>query len=150
MVTRPGGNPFRRRTRGAVLTRLLFDTAILIDGERSGSALDDAVDDEDEVAIAAITVAELRVGVLLSSGKNRAARLAFCEEVLQVIPVVDYDCDVAEAHAELLVHVRGQGKPRGAHDLIIAATARATSRTVVSADESAFADLPGVQVQTHR
>jgi tRNA(fMet)-specific endonuclease VapC len=102
------------------------------------------------VAIAAITAAELRVGVLLSSGKKRAARLAFLEDVLAVIPLIDYNGAVAEAHAELLVHVRHQGRPRGAHDLIIAATARAATRTIVSTDNNAFADLPGVKVQTHR
>ncbi|MDQ6946685.1 MAG: PIN domain-containing protein [Actinomycetota bacterium] len=122
----------------------------MIDAERSATDLDDAVGDDDEVAIAAITAAELRVGVLLSTGKKRAARLAFLEDVLAVIPVLDYDRVVADVHAELLVHVRHQGKPRGAHDLIIAATARAASRTVVSADDAAFKDLPGVQVQTHR
>ena len=100
------------------------------------------------MAIAAITAAELRVGVLLSSGKKRAARLAFLEDVLAVIPVIDYDGAVAEVHAELLVHVRHQGKPRGAHDLIIAATARAATRTVVSADDTAFADLPGVKCRS--
>ena len=81
---------------------------------------------------------------------RRVARLAFLDDVLQVIPVLDYDREVAEVHAELLAHVRSQGRPRGAHDLIIAATAKTAGRTVVSADDSAFADLPGVQVQTHR
>ena len=102
------------------------------------------------MAIAAITAAELRVGVLLPSGKKRAARLAFLEDVLAVIPVIDYDGAVAEVYAELLVHVRHQGRPPRAHDLIIAATARAATRTVLSADDTAFADLPGVKVQTHR
>jgi tRNA(fMet)-specific endonuclease VapC len=146
----PGRHPVRRRDRGAALTRLLFDTTFLIDTERSASELDDAVGDDDEAAIAAITAAELRVGVLLSSGKKRAARLAFLDDVLAVIPVLDYDRAVAEVHSELLVHVRHQGRPRGAHDLIIAATARAASRTVVSADAAAFAELPGVQVQAQR
>ncbi len=132
------------------LTRLFFDTTFLIDAERSAVDLDDAVGDDDEVAIAAITAAELRVGVLLSSGKKRAARIAFLEDVLAVIPVIDYDGAVAEVHAELLVHVRDMGRPRRAHDLIIAATAKAASGMVVIADDSAFADLPGVKVQTHR
>jgi len=145
-----GRRAVRCPARGAILTRLLFDTTFLIDAGRSGGALDDALDDDDEVAIAAITAAELRVGVLLSSGKNRTARLAFLGDVLQVIPVLDYDREVAEVHAELLAHVRTQGRPRGAHDLIIAATARTAARIVVSADDSAFADLPGVQVQKHR
>jgi predicted nucleic acid-binding protein len=41
----------------------------------------------------------------------------------------------------------GDGTPRGAHDLIIAATARATSRTVVTSDRTGFIDLPGVNVR---
>ncbi|HTW07828.1 MAG TPA: hypothetical protein VME46_09970 [Acidimicrobiales bacterium] len=52
-------------------------------------------------------------------------------------------------HAELLVAVGRQGRPRGAHDLVIAATARATQREVVSADASAYQDLPGVTVRAH-
>ena len=67
-----------------------------------------------------------------------------------VIPIIDYDATVAASHAELLVAVRRQGRPRGAHDLIIAATANATQREVVSADASAYQDLPGVSVRSHR
>ena len=100
--------------------------------------------------MAAVTVAEPRVGVLLASGKARAARAAFVDDVLAVVPFVAYDLGVAEAHAELLVEVRSQGKPRGAHDLVIAATAQATRRIVVTADGTAFTDLPGVDVRRHR
>jgi tRNA(fMet)-specific endonuclease VapC len=64
------------------------------------------------------------------------------------VPVLPYDLDVAEAHAQLLVAVRQQGLPRGAHDLIIAATARASSRLVVTADSGAFENLPGVNVHS--
>ena len=77
------------------------------------------------MAIAAVTVAEMLVGVELAKDKHRAA------------------------HARLLGHVRRIGRPRGAHDLIIAATATATGRTVLTADASAaFGDLPGVDVLT--
>ena len=65
--------------------------------------------------------------------------------MLATVPVEDYTPDVTAAHARLLAHVRRTGRPRGAHDLIIAATATATRRTVLTADGSAaFADLPGV------
>lgn len=64
--------------------------------------------------------------------------------------MLDNGVDVAEAHAELLIEVRAQGRPRRAHDLIIAATAKAFGRTVVTADTIAFRDLPGVGVQAHR
>ncbi len=111
---------------------------------------DDVIEDDDEAAIAAITLAELRVGVLLASERDRSTRLVFVDELLGVVPVLEYGTAEAEAHAELLVHVRHQGRPRGAHHLLIAATAKATRRIVVTADEAAFADLPGVQTRTHR
>jgi tRNA(fMet)-specific endonuclease VapC len=94
--------------------------------------------------VATITAAELLVGVELAEGKRRAARLSFVEAVLESIAIEDYDLDVAAAHAVLLAHTRRSGRPRGAHDLIIAATARARDREVVSTDRDGFVDLPGV------
>ena len=72
------------------------------------------------------------------------------DDVIDVIPILDYDQAVASSHAELLVVVRRQGRPRGAHDLIVAATAKATQREVVSADNTAYRDLPGVVVRSQR
>ena len=132
------------------MTRLLFDTTFLVDAERAGDDLDGVIDDDDDVAIAAVTIAELRVGALLANRRRKAARSAYVEDIIAPIPVIDYDVEVAEAHAELLVEVRSQGTPRGAHDLIIAATAKAFDRAVVSADRAAFRDLPGVEVRSRR
>lgn len=106
--------------------------------------------DDDDVAIAAVTIAELRVGALLGTRKKAAARTAFVEDVLAALPVIAYDVAVAEAHARLLVAVRRQGTPRGAHDLLIAATATASRRTVVTAYASAFTNLPDLEVRRHR
>ncbi len=102
------------------------------------------------MAIAAVTIAELLVGVLLADHIHCADRQQFVDEIRAIIPVIDYDAAVAVSHAELLVTVRRQGRPRGAHDLMIAATAKATQRDVVSADESAYRDLPGVRVRSQR
>jgi tRNA(fMet)-specific endonuclease VapC len=54
---------------------------------------------------------------------------------------------VARTHAGLLAHARRSGRPRGAHDLLIAATAVARGRTVVSADPAGLADLPDVALR---
>jgi tRNA(fMet)-specific endonuclease VapC len=132
------------------MSRLLLDTTFLIDADRTGGDLDAVIHDDDDVAIAAVTVAELRVGALLARGRHKATRVDYVEDVVATIPVLPYDLAVAEAHAHLLVAVRAQGRPRGAHDLIIAATARAFDLSVVSADASAFEDLPGVSIRTHR
>jgi tRNA(fMet)-specific endonuclease VapC len=94
-----------------------------------------------------VTAAELLVGIELADDDPRATRSAFVRSVLDTVPVEDYDVQVARAHAILLAHVRRSGRPRGAHDLIIAATAMARDRSIVSADALAFADLPGVSVR---
>ncbi len=118
---------------------------MLVAAERVGSTLDAVVADEDDVAIAAITAAELLVGVELASKERREARREFVERILRSVPVEAYDLAVARAHASLLAYTREAGVPRGAHDLIIAATAVASDRTVVSADASAFDGLPGLR-----
>jgi tRNA(fMet)-specific endonuclease VapC len=118
----------------------------LVDAERGGGALAEAIDDSDDVAIAAITVAELKVGVQLAKGRRREKRRRFVAAVLDAVSVEAYDLNVAEAHAALLAHVRRTGTPRGAHDLIIAATARARERQVVSLDQGGFAELPDVSI----
>jgi tRNA(fMet)-specific endonuclease VapC len=105
------------------------------------------VEDEDDVAMAAITAAELLVGVQLADRRRKPARRKFVEELLSSVPVEAYDLDTARVHAELLSHARKEGRIRGAHDLLIAATARARARTVVTADAAGFDGLPGVQVR---
>ncbi|MGH1504391.1 MAG: PIN domain-containing protein [Acidimicrobiales bacterium] len=132
------------------MTLLVLDTTFLIDVERGGASLDAVIDDEDDVAIAAITLAELQLGVELASKGRRARRQAYVDEIAEVIPILPYDVGVAMHHAVLLAAVRRAGTPRGAHDLIIAATARSGGRTVVSADRTAFEGLPGVSVVDHR
>lgn len=118
----------------------------MVDAERGGDSLEKVIDDGDDVAVAAITVAELRVGIQLAKGRRQQKRERFVAVVLDAVSVEPYDLDVAEAHADLLAHVRRAGTPRGAHDLIIAATARAQERHVVSSDKGAFAELPGVSI----
>jgi tRNA(fMet)-specific endonuclease VapC len=124
----------------------MLDTAVLVTAERGTMPLDDLLQDDDDVAIAAVTAAELLVGVELADARRHAARAAFVEDVLATVPVEEYDLEVARAHARLLAHVRRTGKRRGAHDLIIAATALATGRAVVTADLAGFDQLPDVIV----
>jgi tRNA(fMet)-specific endonuclease VapC len=74
----------------------------------------------------------------------------YVDEITAAIPILPYDEAVALHHANLLVAVRRSGRPRGAHDLIIGATAAAAGRTVVSADRRAFDGLPGVNALDRR
>lgn len=130
------------------MARLILDTGVLVAGARG--VLDrTAVTDEDDVALPAVALAEYLTGVLLDGDQARsAAQRAFLDDVLATVPIEDYTPTVAEHHAALMAHVRRSGSPLGAHDLIIAATARATNRTLVTTDERArFGDLPDVDVR---
>jgi len=126
------------------VARLILDSTVLVAAERRGDQLASLLADDDDVAIAAVSAAELLVGVDLAGASQREERRTFVEDVLAALPVEAYDLEVARAHAALLAHVRRSGRPRGSHDLIIAATAVARRRNVVSDDVSGFEDLPGV------
>jgi len=124
--------------------RLILDTNVLIAYERG--TIDRAVFDEDELAIASVSVAEYRVGIELADTPERAAeRARALAAITSAVDVMDYTTATAALHGRLLAHVRRSGTPRGARDLIIAAHAAETGRTVVSKDVKArFNDLPGV------
>ena len=124
--------------------RLILDTNILIAYERG--TIDRSALDDDQLAIAAVTVAEYRVGIELADTAGRAAeRSRALALIAAAVEVLDYTETTAVQHGRLLAHVRRSGTPRGAHDLIIAAHAAETGRTILTRDARArFADLPGV------
>lgn len=126
--------------------RLILDTVILIAYERG--TMDRSSLDDDELAIASVTVAEYRVGIEMADTADRAAeRARALAAIMSAVDVLDYTQATAAHHARLLAHVRRTGTPRGAHDLIIAAHAAETGRNIVSRDAKArFGDLPGVTV----
>jgi tRNA(fMet)-specific endonuclease VapC len=109
--------------------------------------IEEVVGDEDDVTIAAVTAAELLVGVELADHRRRPRRRAFVDALLAALPIEPYDLEVAQAHAILLAHTRRSGRARGPHDLIIAATGVARGRTVVTADALGFERLPGLNVR---
>jgi tRNA(fMet)-specific endonuclease VapC len=124
--------------------RLILDTNVLIAYERG--TIDHTALDHDELAIAAVTVAEYRVGIELADSASRAAdRARALAAITSVLEILDYTDVTAAHHARLIAHARRQGRPRSAHDLIIAAHAAQTGRIVLSREAKArFGDLPGV------
>lgn len=125
----------------------MLDTSAIVAVERRSVEWDAVIGAEDDVAVAAITAAELLVGVELADDARRQRRQLFVDEFLARVPIEDYTLATAKSHAVLLAHVRRSGTMRGAHDLVIAATALATERTIVTADSTAFAGLPGIAVR---
>jgi len=115
--------------------RLILDTNILIAYERG--TMDRSSLDDDELAIASASVAEYRVGIEMADTALMA--------ITSTVDVLDYTQATAAHHGRLLAHVRRSGSPRSAHDLIIAAHAAQTDRTILSRDAQArFGELPAV------
>jgi tRNA(fMet)-specific endonuclease VapC len=129
--------------------RLILDTGILIALDRRKLTFADIVNHGDDVTVSTVAVAEFLAGAHLSStSEQRARHRAFISRILGSVPVDDYTLAVAEKHAELMAHVRRIGYPRGALDLVIAATALTTNRTLVTTDAKArFEELPGLSVR---
>jgi tRNA(fMet)-specific endonuclease VapC len=128
--------------------RLILDTGVLVRLERQGALPADVIPDDAGIAIAAITASELLVGVELADAARRGTRQATVRAIIETFDILPFDLDVARHHAALLAHARRTGRPRGARDLQIAATARATGRTLIATDHTAFDDLPGVDYRS--
>jgi predicted nucleic acid-binding protein len=133
-----------------VARRLILDTNRLIESERTGTL--PGVKPDDELFVAAISVAELEAGVLLARHpRHTERRRAHLDHVRATCGILVYTPTTASVHAELLAHTTRTGTPRGAHDLIIAAHARENDLEVMSGDDHArFGDLPGVRLAASR
>ena len=127
--------------------RVILDTGVLIAIER-GRLDVDAVLGLDDAAIAAITAMELLVGVERADAVHRQARAVRVEAILSSLPVEPYNVGVARVHARLAVAATAKGRPRSANDMMIAATAAATSRILLTTDAGAgFDQLTGVRAE---
>jgi tRNA(fMet)-specific endonuclease VapC len=102
----------------------------------------------DDAAIAAITAMELLADVERADTAHRQARAVRVEAILSSLPVEPYNVGIARVHARLTVAAMAKGRPRSANDMMIAATAAATSRILLTTDASAgFDQLTGVRIE---
>lgn len=126
---------------------LIFDTSFLVTLERGGTAEPSRLLGEDS-AVASITVSELLVGVYRSApSRRRQQREAFVEGIVDRWPVLSLDVQVARVHARLGSELQQRGQRIGAHDLIIAATALAHDRALLTHNVREFQRVPGLTVR---
>ena len=122
----------------------LADTSVFIAREQGRALVPPAVEDE-EIAVSVVSVAELRLGVLLAddvgSRSQRLATLRLAEE-LEPLPIDDA---VGVAWARLVASLRAAGRRMPINDSWIAATALTHNMAVVTQD-SDYDDIPGLRV----
>ena len=127
----------------------LIDSSVLIAVERGLidlATLGDA-DDEEPLAIAAITASELLHGIHRLKGavaRTRAER--FVERILATIPVIPFDLDIARVHARIDAELSAAGTTIGDGDLMIGATAVWLDYRVATRDLRSFPKIKGLPV----
>ncbi|MFM9888392.1 MAG: PIN domain-containing protein [Burkholderiales bacterium] len=104
--------------------------------------LDTEVDDQ---AISVVTLAELLLGVRLSSkiAQNRAALTAFTRH----LAVLDFIAGAADHFADIRAQLQRKGTLIGANNLLITAHARSLPAVIVTINESEFRRVPGLKVE---
>lgn len=98
-----------------------------------------------EIAIPAIVLYELQVGIAKSSSpKKRVGQLAQLTSVVRVLPFQQQEADAAAA---IRARLEKQGKPIGPYDVLIAGTALAVGASLVSRNLKEFRRIRGLRVE---
>ena len=126
----------------------VIDTDTVIDvlqGSGKAAARLEAIS-PDDVAIAAITVSELRYGVIFSQDTRRGmtSTAAFIDKVA----VLPFTLSAALIHAELRLALRSQ--PIGFNDMLIAATTLAVPATLITSNVREFGRVPNLRIESWR
>lgn len=128
---------------------LVVDADVLINLERRGYDVQrlPALALHEPVVLSAITASELLVGVeRADTEQRRERRSAFVEAILAALPILPFTVDVARVHARLAAALLLGGKPIGAHDLIVAATAVQADYGVLTANVAEFERVSDLRV----
>lgn len=98
-----------------------------------------------DVALSAISEAELRTGAAKSTSSAKAMRLL--ENFLDPLTILDFTSDDARTYALLRAKLEHAGTPIGPLDTLIAAQAVARKLTLVSNNEREFKRVAGLRIQ---
>lgn len=127
---------------------LMVDTNVFIQFEKSGKTVDlSAWEPSEKAYISVVTVSELLMGVhRANTEERRQRRSAFVEAVISGVAVLNFTLDAARVHAEIHADLTKKGQTIGAHDLIIAATARQLGLSILTDNVAEFSRVPGLRV----
>lgn len=121
------------------MIRYLLDTCVISDFVKGETGTINRLKQTDpaEVAVSTVTVMELHYGLVLNP--ERAQKIApAIASILSVVRVLSFEAADAEYAAQIRVALKTTGKPIGAYDVLIAATALRHSLKVVTANQREF------------
>jgi predicted nucleic acid-binding protein len=127
---------------------VILDTDVIIRGERGTLDLSRWLvsQGDEEIQIAAITIAELWHGVERASSAYRVERQDYIGKMLSLVKILPYTEATALEHARIWADVECSGKMIGFYDLIVAATALERGSAVATFNQRHFARVRGLKV----
>ena len=126
---------------------IILDSSILVEYERRRFNLERLLDDRSPPAIAAISAAELLIGVeRADTPERRARRSEFVENILERIPIVDFELTQARLYAARFADLAGRGIVIGDRDLQIAVTALSLDYELATLNVREFERVTGLRI----
>ena len=99
----------------------------------------------EQLCISTVTLAELHYGAEKSA--RRLENLQAIEHFTARLDVLDFSSKAAAHYGQIRTELERLGKPVGAHDMFIAAHARAEGLIIVTNNIREFARVPGLRVE---
>jgi tRNA(fMet)-specific endonuclease VapC len=129
------------------VTRYMLDTNIISDlirNPQGRAARRIARAGETNICTSIIVAAELRYGCA-KSGSTRLLKAV--EDLLGEISVLPFDAPADSEYGAIRSKLEADGTPIGSNDLLIAAHARATGSTIVTANADEFKRIGSLKVE---
>ncbi|MGA3196987.1 MAG: PIN domain-containing protein [Terriglobales bacterium] len=127
---------------------IVLDADVIIKGEKGNFDLRRwlASQQDQELEIAAVTVAELWHGVERATVPHRAKRERYVRTIVGRLSILPYTEVTALEHARIWAALEAAGKMIGYYDLTVAATALEHGSAVATFNQRHFSQVSGLKV----
>ncbi|MGH3327717.1 MAG: type II toxin-antitoxin system VapC family toxin [Streptomycetales bacterium] len=122
--------------------RALADTSLFIGREQQRQVRGTV---PDELVVSVVTIAELRLGVLMAASLDARSRRLDTLHLVESLEPLPVDDAVAASWARLVAEIRESGRKAPVNDSWIAATALAHDLPVATQDGD-YGAMPGVRI----
>ena len=130
---------------------LVLDTSVLIEAERGKFSLSSLLRktfSKESIYISSISVSELYLGAHLSHKSFKEQRTTSIEIMISSLIILDFDSNVARAHAKAWSQLKKKGILIGPYDLIIAATCLYHQHSLLTFNIKEFSRVPNLKLSS--
>lgn len=126
---------------------LILDSSVLVAFERRRFDLERLLVDYSPPVIAAVTAAELLVGIeRADTPERRARRESFVQNIFDRVPIIPFDVAQARIYARRFAELARRGQLIGDRDLQIAATALSLDYDLATLNVGEFERVPDLRL----